>query len=355
MGNDKFRIDSHKLIYHPERVADWLNGKNIYPIYMEISPCGACNIRCKFCSVDFMGYKNRKLETDILLERISELGQLGLKSIMYAGEGEPFLHPDMCEITEHTKENGIDSAFTTNGILMEPKKIERILPVTEWIKVSCNAGTRDVYAQVHGTQPENFDKVFKNLTHAVKVRRENNYKCTLGIQSVLLPDNADTMVDLAKRASDIGLDYFVVKPYMPHHLNRHSYDIKYGEYESLEQELKKFQNEKFNIIFRLNAMSKWDHKEREYKKCLALPFWSYIDAGGNVWGCIAHLDNDKFIYGNIYESTFKEIWEGEKRAEFLKWIAESFCLETCKINCRMDEVNKYLWQLKNPPGHVNFI
>ena len=44
---DPHHIDSHKLIYHPERVAqvmkvgkDWEKAKNIYPIYMEISPIG---------------------------------------------------------------------------------------------------------------------------------------------------------------------------------------------------------------------------------------------------------------------------------------------------------------------------
>jgi len=92
---DKFRIDSHKLIYHVNRVNDWIEGKNIYPIYMEVSPSGACNYRCVYCGLDFMEYKPRYLDTDIFKMRISELGTLGLKSIMYAGEGEPFLHKDM--------------------------------------------------------------------------------------------------------------------------------------------------------------------------------------------------------------------------------------------------------------------
>ena len=60
---DKFRIDSHKLIYHIPRVNDWLKGKIIYPIYMEISPSGACNQRCIYCDLDFMEYKTRYLDT----------------------------------------------------------------------------------------------------------------------------------------------------------------------------------------------------------------------------------------------------------------------------------------------------
>ncbi|MDR0882739.1 MAG: radical SAM protein, partial [Candidatus Adiutrix sp.] len=92
---DQYRIDGHKLHLHPRRVADWLEGREIAPIYMEISPSGACNHRCSFCGLDFMGYKPRFLSADILCERLREMGEAGLKSVMFAGEGEPFLHREM--------------------------------------------------------------------------------------------------------------------------------------------------------------------------------------------------------------------------------------------------------------------
>src|SRR3989339_1244937 len=92
---DKFRIDSHKLLFHPTRVSDWIQGKNVYPLYMEISPTGGCNHRCTYCALDFMGYEKRNLDTAILKARLKEMAGLGLKSVMYAGGGEPFPHPDM--------------------------------------------------------------------------------------------------------------------------------------------------------------------------------------------------------------------------------------------------------------------
>lgn len=36
--SENIRMDSHKLIYHPDTVARWLKGENIYPIEIEISP-----------------------------------------------------------------------------------------------------------------------------------------------------------------------------------------------------------------------------------------------------------------------------------------------------------------------------
>jgi MoaA/NifB/PqqE/SkfB family radical SAM enzyme len=354
---DKYKIDSHKLMYHVSRVNEWLNGESVYPIYMEVSPSGACNHRCSYCGLDFMGYKPNFLKANILKERLSELGELGLKSIMYAGEGEPFLHPEMVSIIEHTKESGIDVALTTNGVLLRKEIVERVLINTEWIKVSINGGTRETYAKIHQSKPDDFDKVVDNLSFAAEVKKDNDYKCVLGMQLVLLPENHHEVVSLAKLAREIGMDYLVVKPYSQHpqsKTNKYS-TIKYSDFDYLSEGLEKINSDNFGVVFRSNAMKKWDNNHRNYEHCLALPFWSYIDAGGNVWGCSVYLGDDRFKYGNIYEKTFKDIWEGEERQNSLSWVAENLDVTRCRINCRMDEANRYLWELKDPPAHVNFI
>ena len=354
---DKFRIDSHKLLFHVPRVNNWLQGKLIYPIYMEISPSGTCNHRCTFCALDFMGYQKRFLDAEILMERVSEMGKLGLKSIMYGGEGEPLMHERIAEIIEHTKKSGIDVALTTNAALLDESISEKILGSMEWIKVSIGAATKETYKKIHRTNPEDFDKVIKNLSSAAKIKRNNGYKCTLGMQILLLPENKDEITLLAEIGRDIGMDYLVVKPYSQHPLSKtEKYkDIKYTEYASLAGELARFNTDGFSVIFRINTMKKWDDSTRQYARCLALPFWSYLDSGGNMWGCSAYLGDERFLYGNINESSFKEIWGGEKRKKSLEWVENKLDAGQCRVNCRMDEINRYLWDLKNPPEHVNFI
>jgi len=354
---DKYCIDSHKLIFHPERVADWRAGKNIYPVYAEISPSGACNHRCVYCALDFMGYKPRFLDAKLLEKRLPEMGRLGLKSVMFAGEGEPFLHPEMALIAERAKAAGIDAAFTTNGVLLRPETAARVLPATSWIKVSINAGTPETYAKIHRTKPEDFNLVFENMEYAAALRRKKKYSCALGMQLVLLPENAHEAAALARKAKAAGMDYLVVKPYSQHpqSITGRYGGIKYEKYEKLARQLARLNSPDFSVIFRLDAMRKWDNREKPHRRCLALPFWTYIDAGGGVWGCSMFLGKKEFYYGNIGESSFRKIWNGPLREKSLKFVESKLDARKCRLNCRMDEINRYLHRLQNPPEHVNFI
>ncbi|QWR78914.1 radical SAM protein [Candidatus Magnetomonas plexicatena] len=354
---DKYRIDSHKLIYHVDRVNGWLRGEDVYPIYLEISPSGTCNHRCTFCGLDFMRKNRQFINTSVLIERVTEMAACGVKSINYAGEGEPFLHPDMPKIIAHTKTSGIDVALTTNGALFTPDIASKVLPNTEWIKVSIAAGTKETYAKIHRTKESDFDAVIANMTEAAAIKKRNNYKCTLGMQMLCLPENHNEAVTLTKIASEIGMDYLVIKPYShhPHSTHKKYKDIRYADYLHLADELKSYNTESFSVIFRVNTMKKWDAGVRPYDRCNALPFWSYIDSAGLLWSCLEHLKDNRFYYGNVIEQTFKEVWHSERRKDVLKMVNAELDINECRLNCRMDAVNAYLWELNHPPEHVNFI
>ena len=354
---DKFKIDSHKLIYHVSRVNDWLEGKNIAPIYLEISPAGSCNHRCTYCALDFMEYQPRFLEAEILKKRLSEMASLGVKSIMYAGEGEPLLHKDIAGIINQTKKSGIDAALTTNAVLLNKGLAGKILGSLSWIKVSINGANEKSYKKIHRSRAGDFDRVIKNLSYAALLRKREGYSCALGMQLLLLPENSGEVLKLARIARDIGMDYLVVKPYSQHPLSKTTRykDIRYNKYLRLAGQLKVLNTDKFSVIFRLNTMRKWDQGLRTYARCYALPFWSYIDAGGNVWGCSVYLGKEEFFCGNIYKNTFREIWKSPARKKVTAMAEKKLCIKDCRVNCRMDEINRYLWDLKHNPLHVNFI
>lgn len=366
--SDLYAIDGHKLIYHPQRVAQWLDVKNdwerakhVYPIYLEMSPVGACNHRCTFCAVDYIGYKANRLNTKVLAERIPEMGDLGVKSIMFAGEGEPLLHTDITEHVLLCAEAGIDVSFTTNATVVRPQFIEKALPHTTWIKVSLNAGTAESYAKIHRTKKDDFYKVIENLRNIIEFRNSHKLNCTVGAQILLLPDNAHELEDLARLCRDeIKLDYLVVKPYSQHKFSETKLyeNIDYSLYVNYGKRLEAFSTDSFKLVFRQHTMHKYLQRDHtRYQKCHATPFfWAYVMANGDLYGCSAYLMDQRFSYGNLNELSFREIWQSDKRRQNFNHISNSLDISECRKNCRMDEINRYLDRLSNQSiPHVNFI
>ncbi|MDD5130438.1 MAG: radical SAM protein [Candidatus Omnitrophica bacterium] len=353
---DEFRIDSHKLMYHVPRVYQWLKGKNIYPIYIEIGLYGGCNHRCVFCAFGFFQYKPDILGETELRRFILEAAKRGVKSILYSGEGEPLLHKDAVGIINFTKKAGIDVALVTNGVLFDKEKAAGSLNSLSWLKVSLDAGTKKNYAAIHGTVKEDFDIVIKNLREAVKIRNQKNYSCVIGAQFLLIPKNYKEVLAAAKIVRDAGADYLVIKPYSRHPANRNTpaLALRYRDLARLEGELKKYEKSNFKIILRRNASESLE-KKKPYAHCLGLPFAAHITARGDMYPCNLFLGKQNFAFGNIGKESFKNIWEGEKRKKVMARIYAKWDLTGCRKACRLDEINGYLWGLKNPGSHVNFI
>lgn len=366
MADDRFAIDSHKLVYHPRRVAQWLEAADdwervraVYPLYMELSPMGACNHRCTFCAVDFVGYKPDRLDVGMLAERLPEMGRLGVRSIMYAGEGEPMLHKEMAAIIRLTHAAGIDVALTSNLTILPDDFVDTALPHVAWIKASINAGDAETYARIHRTRPGDFHKAVAHLTRLAEVRRARGLSCTLGAQALLLPENAAEMVRLARLCRDaIGLDYLVIKPYSQHlrSITRTYQGLDYKDYAALGDELAALTTRDFQVVFRRQTMAHVVDAPG-YTRCHATPFfWAYVMANGVVSGCSAFLGDVRFEYGNLNQEGFQQIWEGERRRQGWEFVRHHLDIQQCRRGCRMDAVNRYLHLLKEGGvEHVNFI
>lgn len=351
---DNIRMDSHKLIYHPEAVARWLKGENIYPIEIEISPSGACNHRCVFCAVDYIGYRPDFLDKDVILRDISQMSGKGLKSVICSGEGEPLLNRDMPDIANGIRACGVDVAMSTNGVLFTRDKIEECLGAFTWIRFSVASMEETSYNKIQRGKAGDLERVKTNLAEAVRVKRDRGLETTLGVQCLLLPENMPQLVDMAKQLKEIGVDYLTIKPYSRHLHSGNVFQIDYDSMLDLEREIRQHATEDFAVYFRANAMKKM-HREKNYSQCHGLPFMAHIDTKGNVWPCVAHIGTEEFCYGNIYQQSFGEIWEGAGRREAVRRLNALDIHKVCREACRLDEINQYLDELKHPGEHVNFI
>lgn len=363
---DIYKIDGHKLHYHPERIAQWLTAgddwellKKVYPLYIEISPTGMCNHRCRFCAMDYIGYRPNSLDLGIMKKALREMGENGVKSVMLAGEGEPLLFKEICELSKMVVDSGIDLAFTTNGVLLDGKRAETILPISSWIKVSIAAGTPETYAYIHGTDKSDFARVTDNLERAADIRDKNGYSCTLGAQFLILPDNYHELETIIRICRDeTGIDYIVVKPYSQHlYSNTREYEnMDYSEMTEAVEAAGEMGNDRFRVIVRKEAMETASAGEHMPEKCFATPFlWAHIMSNHDLYSCSAFLDDKRFLIGNLNEKSFSDAWENDSRKEIYKMMNNGFNTSDCRLNCRMNAANSYLRELKKPGAHDNFI
>ena len=359
---DKFRIDDQKIFYFPERIAQWMKAgnkweklKKVYPIYMEVSPSASCNHRCIFCALDYLGFKKKFLDFGAYVRFVKVAAKKGVKSIMFGGEGEPLMHPRIGDMITETKNRGIDVAFTTNGSLMTRAFLNKNMRNINWVKISLDAGSPETHIKIHRTSAGDYRRILENIKHAVKLKKEKRYNCSVGVQFLLLPENNKEVLSLAKKMKKIGVDYFVVKPYSQGLYSENKLKIDYKKFHHLGKRINELSGKNFSSIFRSSAFGTAMASETGYKHCLATPFfWSYIMASGDVHTCSAFLGNKKFIIGNINSESFNSIWESSQRKKNHELI-KKMSIKKCRRNCRMDKVNIYLENVMNPPTNHTFI
>jgi len=347
-------FDGHKLMYHPAEVAHWLaTGRTPGPIYTEMTLSNRCNCRCLFCGVDYLvNTTGEAIEPAMAKRIIKELAALGNKAIMFSGDGEPLLHPDAAELIAFGAER-MSASVTTNGTVLDQAGPE-LIDGLKWIRFSVNAGDARTYAEVHRTEPELFDRVIDNIGRAVERKRRLGLEVTIGSQLVLIDENAGSALQLAKRMKDLGVDYFSVKPYSQHPLSRNRLEVDSAPFGPLRREIEALADEAFTVIYRAGSMAKVG-AAKSYDACHGTQFMCFISANGDVWECNCYVGDPRFHIGNATQESLHDIWTGPRRRTVLDFIRDELDLAGCRDICRMDECNKYLWRLKHPRPHDDFV
>jgi len=132
MNSSSYISSSHKLLQHTDRLHGLQRGKP-RPITIECAPTDICQLDCSYCSVMFR--PKNVIDYDLLINTIDKYSQLGAKSIVFTGGGDPTLYPEISDLICMAVFHGLEVGLITNGL--ELRRIERLQDLT-WLRISLN-------------------------------------------------------------------------------------------------------------------------------------------------------------------------------------------------------------------------
>lgn len=274
-----------------------------YPTTIIIDPNNVCNLSCKLC-ITGQGKSKRLpklLAFSDFKKIIDQLGEWAINLDLY-NWGEPFLNKDLFKMITCAKRWNLKVAISTNLNHFSPQMAQELI----------KSGLDRLILSLHGATEEttqrymvgnDFNKVIENLKLLIQTKRKLKSQKPEIIWRYVVSRYNEREVDKAQKLSQkLGVDFEI----LPLKINVGSdpQEVKQG--------------------WRSNPS--WLPKDKKYRYIQQTDcFWPWeivsVNPDGTIQPCCV-FSNPKFDFGNILETPFGEIWNGEKYRNARKVIKE---------------------------------
>lgn len=343
-------LDGTKIGAHMDRVAAWDRGERIAPITIDMALTRACNYACGFCAAQYQENDRQTITKEVMDDFLSDCAELGVRGISLVSDGESTISPCFKFTVQKGAALGISMAVGTNGFLFTKEWSEELLPSLTYIRINFSGGTKERYAQIMGVKPSSYDRVVRNIQEMVEVKKRMALDVMIGMQMVLMPQDADQIIPFAALGKELRPDYAVIKHCSdtPEHTLGVDY-AKYAELEGLLHEAESYSDDTYKCVVKWTKIRA--NGGRSYQRCYGPPFLLQISGSGLVAPC-GGLFNDrwrKMHMGNIVTERFRDILRGERYWEIVRHLSsDGFnAQKSCDSLCLQNYVNTVLNDYRN--------
>jgi MoaA/NifB/PqqE/SkfB family radical SAM enzyme len=298
-----------------------------------------CPLRCKHCEI----WKRQPISSELSLdEKISALSQLkewlGPFCLSIVGEGEPLASADeLCSLIKYAATNQIRTDLTSNAVFITPALAQKIV----------DSGLNSLAISLDGIVPETHDYIrgvdgtFKRVMQAISFLRAIRKSMLLNINTVIMEQNLDELVDMVQFVKEEGLDGITFSPLqVPFGSRRNVGWLRESELwpkspvivRDVMKRLKEMKNSGFPIINDLEHLdmirNHYQDPERIIRPC-HVGFTTFkITLNGDVYFC-----GSMPTIGNIKEQCPAVIWASPLATRVRNII------RSCEFNCRLLRCN----------------
>jgi len=355
-------MDGHKLHWHLDRVTEWQAGKRIAPLHIDMGISRSCNMACCYCYGVIQGRtghgtemkKNFNMPKDVILRTFDDAKNAGIRSIALIGEGENTLNPALYDAVDFARSIKLDLGLATNGLIVVKSELEKLLRGLVWLRVNISAGEREAFKKIHNV--DGFDRVCENVKTIISTRNRLGLKTTVGLQMVVVGENFDQILPLARLGRELCVDYLVIKPCSDTgEKTLGAPTTEYLGYNNVYEVARSLGTEKYSVIPKVSKLMNVGKKD--YDICYGTQFLIAVSAEGGVYPCghWFNVEREKFLMGNVLETRFRDIIASQRYWEVQERVRSVNVHCDCESNCRQHYINGYLSHLMSPPDHVNFI
>ncbi|GHU97002.1 radical SAM protein [Spirochaetia bacterium] len=335
----------------PKRNYGYTHTQNLCLVYFKLTPL--CNLRCVMCGqwgekgVMKDGSAGEEAKKLVSLERYKEIVDeiAPLHPVIYLWGGEPFLYPDIMPLAKYMVEKGLYLSINTNGTLLEQHAEQIVRDKWSTVFVSLD-GFEETNDAMRGTG--SYQRVVRGIEAINREKKKQNARYpVISIVTTVTNKNYLDLENLAEATRSLNLDL-------------HIFNLGTYTNDNIVAAQKKFMKEKLDtdidclegyntgynknidgerLYYILNELHKNDYghpiitvpvlnpeKTNTYYADLETPVRDHcivpwcqtnINYNGDVHFCADYPD---YILGNIKESSFADIYNGDRANTFRKTI-----------------------------------
>jgi MoaA/NifB/PqqE/SkfB family radical SAM enzyme len=265
-----------------------------------------------------------------------------LERVVLHGIGEPLLVADLPAMIRAVKTRFPSAAvlFNSNAVLLDEGWRRLLIEAgLDEYRISIDGATAETYARIRGIDA--YDRVVDNLYAFSRLAREAGHP-RLSFWLTAMRENLDELPALVDLAADIGIpEVYVQRLVLTRRgLARQEHSL-YGQLRArqeaaLTEAARRAQVH--GIAFRASGLSTPREslgvrdgpvkasQDRPWSGCFRMWRSTYVTANGNVLPCcispFSTADYEGLILGNVFETSFLDIWNG------IKYVARRTALHT---------------------------
>ena len=292
----------------------------------------ACNARCLMCSC-WQQENVQELPASVWINALKSLKKTGgLFHINFSG-GEPLVKHDFIEILEFCSREKILAGFTTNGVLLTKKNVDRLLSLD---LANINISIDSMEERIHDTMrgiPGLLAKVKKNIEYLVSEKKRLNKKTQIVLKPTVGAYNLkglDRIVEYAENMQLTGVNFQPVFKWTPKAEKMFKIDSR--ELEDTINLLVRMKKQNRSILNSPEALRNWrfhfeDTIPIKNTPCSVALRNLTIFPDGSIFLCV--LRDAKI--GNIEVDDIGKVWREKRVRELRKELVN--CKRICSASC----------------------